>query len=175
MLRSKSGWIAIAIGVLVLVLDMSTKGLTQSYLPHLASFQGHYPYGGIPVFENFLGIEFSIVHATNKGAAWGMFANYQHLLLYLRAFFIVALFGYIFFYNKKRGFDIPLMLVAVGAFSNVLDFFLYGHVIDMLHFVLWGYDYPVFNIADAAIFTGIFWLFVASLVAERKQASIQRQ
>lgn len=170
MLRSKTGWIAIAIGVLILILDMSTKGLTQGYLPHLAAYQGHYPYGGIPIFENFLGIEFSIVHATNKGAAWGMFANYQHLLLYLRALFIAVLFGYIFFYNKNRTLDIPLMLVGAGAFSNVLDFFLYGHVIDMLHFVLWGYDYPVFNIADAAIFVGIFWLFTASLVAEKKQA-----
>ena len=33
---------------------------------------------------------------------------------------------------------------------------------DMLHFVLWGYDFPVFNVADSAIFLGICALFIMS-------------
>ena len=51
----------------------------------------------------------------------------------------------------------------MGALCNILDYFFYGHVIDMLHFVFWGYDYPVFNVADSFICIGVFWLFFASL------------
>jgi signal peptidase II len=122
-----------------------------------------YPYGGIPVFENFLGIEFSISHQINKGAAWGVLAEYQVPLLYLRIALILALLVYFLFFNKHSSWNIPLALIVAGALGNVLDFFIYGHVVDMLHVVLWGYDFPVFNIADSAICIGVAWLFVASL------------
>lgn len=122
-----------------------------------------YPYGGIGVFSNFLGIEFSLVHATNRGAAWGIFADWQMGLLILRILMILILLGYALFFNQRRILSFPLALIIAGATGNVLDFFLYGHVIDMFHFVFWHYDYPVFNVADSAIFVGIAWFIFDSL------------
>lgn len=122
-----------------------------------------YPYGGIGVFKNFLGIEFSISHQINYGAAWGILADYQIYLLYLRILLIVGMLLYIVFFNKHSSWEIPLVLIMTGAAGNVIDYFVYGHVVDMFHFVLWGYNYPVFNVADAAIFLGIAWLLILSL------------
>lgn len=140
-------------GFFVLIIDLITKFLTQLTIPLM--YGNQFPYRGIAVFKNFLGIEFSIVHATNKGAAWGMFADFQLYLIVLRIILIASLLIYLFFYNKNPRAVIPLALISFGAFGNIIDYFLYGHVIDMFHFVLWGYDFPVFNVADSAICIGI--------------------
>jgi signal peptidase II len=109
-----------------------------------------------------MGIEFSIIHQINRGAAWGVLADFQFPLLILRIALVVALIAYLFFSKKHPTWRIPLTLVVAGALGNIIDYFFYGHVIDMFLFRFWGYDYPVFNVADSAIVIGIFWLFCAS-------------
>ncbi|MBA3816785.1 MAG: signal peptidase II [Parachlamydiaceae bacterium] len=150
------------IGIFVFALDFFSKFFTNMYLPVMHRYAFWYPYGGIGVFKDFFGIEFSLSHQINYGAAWGMFSDYQIHLMYFRIFLLIALIIYAFFFNKHAGWRIPLTLIIVGALGNVVDFFIYGHVVDMLHFVLWGYDFPVFNIADSAIFLGITSLILLS-------------
>lgn len=152
------------IGLVVLLLDQLSKGWVYSHLPVIDASNYWYPYGGIPIFKNFAGIEFSINHMTNTGAAWGMFGNYQHFLIFLRMGLIVGLLIYLFYFNQHFSWQLPLIFIIAGAIGNVLDFFIYDHVIDMFHFVLWGYDFPVFNIADSAIFLGIASLFFLSFI-----------
>lgn len=150
------------LGILVFIADFISKYLTNAYLPIMQRNWLWYPYGGIGVFKNFLGIEFSLSHQINRGAAWGMLADYQLPLLYLRIGLIAVLIIYMIFFNKHTNWGIPLALIIAGATGNVIDYFLYGHVVDMLHFVLWGYDFPVFNIADSAIFIGVTLLIIIS-------------
>lgn len=152
----------IGIGLLFFLTDFLSKFWIYRNLPVVGDYIYRYPYGGIGVFQNFFGVEFSLNHATNRGAAWGILSQYQLYLLIFRIVLIVGLLIYVFFYNKRSEWQIPLALIIAGALGNVLDFFLYGHVIDMFHFVFWGYDYPIFNVADSAIFIGIFWLFLSS-------------
>jgi len=151
------------IGLLVLVADFLTKQYVQNHLPLM--YGSIYPYRGIAVFKDFFGIEFSLVHATNRGAAWGMFADFQFYLICLRIILIACLLIYLIFYNKHKGLTFPLVLITVGAFGNIVDYFLYGHVIDMFHFVFWGYSFPVFNVADSAICVGIFSLLIRECAA----------
>lgn len=152
------------------LLDQATKLLTHFYIPLMSRSAPRYPYGGVPVFKSFLGVEFSLSHTTNKGAAWGAFADSQIYLLLFRVIFIAAVGVYLAFFNKRSKLFAPLLLVVTGALSNVVDFFIYGHVVDMLHFVFWGYDYPVFNVADVMIFIGIFWLLWLSFTDEKAYA-----
>lgn len=146
----------------VLAVDFASKYLTHTYLPVMNRSWLWYPYGGIPVFKNFFGIEFSVSHQINHGAAWGALSEYQIPLLYLRITLIAILIVYVLWMNKHPNRKIPLALIIAGAIGNVIDYFLYGHVVDMLHFVLWGYDFPVFNLADTAIFLGIVTLMILS-------------
>lgn len=148
----------------VLIMDQVSKFAAYHYLPHAETGYYAYPYGGIGIFKNFLGIEFSINLMTNKGAAWGILGDYQLPLVIVRLCLIAGTLIYVFFFNKHRSWQIPLLLIAAGAIGNVIDFFVYGHVIDMFHFVFWGYDFPVFNIADSAISIGIASLLLLSWI-----------
>jgi signal peptidase II len=145
-----------------LLADQLTKIVVYRFIPLMDASPYWYPYGGIGVFKNIGGIEFSINHMTNKGAAWGVLGNYQLPLLILRIGLIIGLIVYLFCYNREAYWRFPLILIITGAIGNVLDFFVYGHVVDMLHFVLWGYDFPVFNLADSGISMGIGLLFLLS-------------
>lgn len=119
----------------------------------------YFPYGGIGVFHK-LGIEFVITHVVNKGAMWGFFANYQFLLVSIRIFIIAALGYYLYVKQMSDYRRACLVMILVGAVGNVFDCVIYGHVIDMFCFIFWGYVYPVFNIADAAIFGGILMILL---------------
>lgn len=160
--RSQVSFLWLWLGFVVILIDQLTKGLVYTYLPVIDSSLYWYPYGGIGIFRNFGGIEFSINHMTNTGAAWGVLGNYQLPLIILRIGLIVGLCIYLFYFNRQFSWQFPLMLVITGALGNVLDFFIYGHVVDMFHFVLWRYDFPVFNVADSAITIGIASLFFLS-------------
>lgn len=149
-------------GIFILLLDQVTKYLTFKFIPLVDQVPYVYPYGGIGVFRNWLGVEFSLNYMTNKGAAWGILGHYQFPLVLLRIGLILAMSFYLFFINKHKSWQLPLIAIMMGALGNVLDFFVYGHVIDMLHFVLWGYEFPIFNVADSFISVGIFSLLILS-------------
>lgn len=155
------------IALCVLAADILSKYWVHIHLPIMLSYP-HYPYGGIAVFHNWGGIEFSISHLTNKGAAWGALSGYQDALVAVRIVLIAGLIAYTIARGKNLSRRIPLVLIIAGAIGNVIDYYAYGHVVDMLHFVLWGYEFPVFNIADSAVTIGVFWLSILTMVEQRE-------
>lgn len=160
------------VAFIILALDAATKYWTHTHLPLMQRDTLWYPYGGIGVFKDFFGVEFSISHQINHGAAWGYFKQYQLPLLYVRIVLILALVGYALIFNKNSRLNIPFAMIIAGAVGNVIDYFMYGHVVDMIHFVLWGYDFPVFNIADSSIFLGICWFFLAT---PKEEAAVKKR
>jgi signal peptidase II len=157
----KKAFVFIAFAILVFMADAMLKAYIHNNIPPINASTPIYPFGGIGVFRGWHGIDFSIVHVMNKGAAWGVFASLQEYLLFARVAIIGGLLSYLFFVKTSPFRKFCLMLITVGAFGNVVDYFVYGHVVDMFYFILWEYSYPVFNIADSAIFLGI-----ASLLGE---------
>lgn len=160
-MRSSMLW---GLGVLLLLGDLLSKWATVAYLPPMHLSAPIYPYGGVAVFENILGVEFSLSFTTNTGAAWGAFSAYQLPLLALRMALIALMGWYVAFRAQGLEVKLPLLLILVGAIGNVSDYFLYGHVIDMLHLVLWGYDFPVFNLADSYITLGVGAMVMGSFL-----------
>lgn len=160
-----------AVACLILILDICFKGYINGNIPTIGSSMPIYPYGGIGVFKGWQGIDFCIVHVINKGAAWGAFASLQEYLLYTRIAIIGALIAYLCFGKETVFRKFSLVLVTAGALGNVIDYFAYGHVVDMFYFVLWGYSFPVFNIADCAIFFGIMFLLLQTFKFKRSSKS----
>ncbi len=154
---------------LVLTVDFITKDYVHNTIPLMHWSSAFYPYGGIAVFEDWHGIGFSINHVINKGAAWGMFASFQQVLLYLRIAVIGGLLTYLIFFPLSTARQIFFSLIVAGAIGNVLDYFIYGHVVDMFHFTFWGYTYPIFNVADSAISTGIVLVLIQGFVQKFKK------
>ncbi len=108
----------------------------------------------IVVWKNSIGIDFFIQHVTNRGGAWGMLASLYKPLLIIRVLIIMGLLAYLWSETPPFKKSLYIILILSGAMGNVLDSFLYGHVIDMFHFVFWGRSYGIFNFADAIIFIG---------------------
>jgi lipoprotein signal peptidase len=103
---------------------------------------------------------FDLAYVENTGMAWGLFSSFQFLILLLRMV-LIAIIGFGMMKSKSiQSQIVPYALIFFGAVGNVIDTFVYGHVIDMLHFTFWGNSYGIFNIADAMIFLGaIFIIF----------------
>lgn len=148
--------------IFFLLVDFASKSYALHAIPLMRRFDQGYPFGGIPVFEDFFGISFSLNLAYNTGAAWGFFQGSAGLLFILRTGVIVGLLGYLLFAKKPLVTLIPLWLVVTGAIGNALDYLLYGHVIDFFHFVFWGYSFPIFNWADSLITLGVIGLVLFS-------------
>lgn len=155
------------VALAILAVDFVSKGMVNFYFQPSELSSIFFPFGGVSIFQNLLGIDFCIHHVTNRGAAWGIGSSLQDLLLIVRIAVVVGLAAYIWLSPKAREYRYPLIMIIAGGLGNILDYFIYGHVIDMFHLFFWGYSYPVFNIADASIFLGIVWLLFHSFVRKK--------
>lgn len=149
--------------------DFFLKSYVHHFLPPMGLVPT-FPYGGIEVFENLYGIDFSLVHVMNKGAAWGMLSSYHQYLFYGRVLIVGVMLFYLFLFSV-RSEQLPLLMIITGALGNILDHIFYGHVIDMFYFRFWEKSFPVFNIADSAIFCGIAILMLQSYWKKKPKAS----
>jgi signal peptidase II len=127
-------------------LDQLTKWLVRQNIP----FDGE-----ISVIPGF----FSLIHATNTGAAFSMFTGNNAFFVGLAS---VALAAIIFFlirdsrmqtseHRFNRLTRISFALLASGILGNLTDRILRGAVTDFLHFYIQQYAWPSFNVADSCI------------------------
>lgn len=140
-----------------LVLDFVTKLYATLKIPYLDPAEGFYPFGGVPLFFSSA-VTFSLNTVTNTGAAWGLFPGRSGALFALRLAIIGGLFLHLWL--SKERVKWPLWLIVTGAVGNVIDYIVYGHVIDFFHWTFWGYSFPIFNFADVYISLGVAALFI---------------
>lgn len=166
-------WILLFLAAVFFAVDAASKYWVDQHLMHVRYASPFYPFGGIGVFQDFLGIDFAINKASNTGGAWSLFSSYPKALLIVRIGIILSLLTYALFFNKDRRRDLPFMLILSGAAANITDYFIYGSVIDMFHFVFWGYSYPIFNVADMLIFFGVTTMIVQELIKKIRSHAAQ--
>jgi signal peptidase II len=106
----------------------------------------------------YVASNFNLRFTFNPGAAWGFLANQSG---WQRHFFTVLGIGaavFIIVMLKKnsgqRLFCWAMSLILGGAIGNVIDRIVYGKVVDFLDVHAFGWHWPTFNIADAAICIG---------------------
>ncbi len=93
-----------------------------------------------------------ITHVSNTGSAFGLFPN-QTLFLLIASLVGIAVLLVFFRKQAGRGFMVrtSLGLQLGGATGNLVDRITMGKVTDFIDVGAW----PVFNLADASIVTGI--------------------
>lgn len=113
----------------------------------------------------------SLYSHRNRGAAWGMLEG-QMWLFYIVTVIVVV--GIIYYFHKEakghRIFGISLMLLLGGAIGNFIDRLLNGEVVDFVAVLIpvINYNFPIFNIADAALSIGVGMLIIHMILDEKK-------
>lgn len=137
---------------LVLFSDQGVKFLVQSLM-----YEGQ----TVPVLGSF----FHFTYILNPGAAFGLFAYKTWMLICLAGLVIAAV---IIFYRRimeqAAVIRLALALEMAGTMGNLLDRLRLGYVVDFLDFRIW----PIFNIADIAIVTGVGLLFYYLIFLDEK-------
>jgi signal peptidase II len=134
----------LALSGAILVLDQITKFLAATHLAARHAVE-------VTPFLN-------LVLVYNPGAAFSFLASASG---WQRPFFIaVALIASVWIvwllrrHPQQTLFSLALSLILAGAVGNVIDRILFGAVIDFLDFHAFGWHWPAFNVADAAITCG---------------------
>lgn len=105
-----------------------------------------------PVIDGF----FNITYVQNRGAAWGILNNNIILLVVITVLALGLICSFIFKESNIKKLDIVLYgMLLGGIIGNFIDRIFRGYVIDFLDFIIFGYDFPVFNIADMLIVISI--------------------
>ncbi len=111
---------------------------------------------------------FHITYAENTGMAWSLLSGQTGLLALISAVAIGVMLRYLLVNKPDKLTSFALALMIGGAAGNLYDRLFLGYVRDFLNFYIFGYDFPVFNIADAALCIGVFLLVIASFTEDRK-------
>ena len=109
-----------------------------------------------PVIDGF----FYLTNCRNTGAAWSLFSGNVDVLAYI-SLIAAVLVAVLIFFSKYTILSVSFGLMLAGAVGNMIDRFRLGYVNDFLDFVIFGYDFPVFNVADICVVIGGFVLIFA--------------
>jgi len=154
----------LSLAAVVVVLDQLSK---QWIVQNL---ELHHGFQVLPVF--------SIVHAHNYGAAFGFLNNaggWQTVIFAVIALVVsvVLLVWLQRIAAVERQLSLALAMVLGGAVGNLIDRLQYNYVVDFLSVHYSGWQFPAFNIADAAISLGAILLLMDSfglkILADRSQ------
>ena len=118
---------------------------------------------------------FYLTYVKNTGAAWSIFKNSTMFIIIVTIFIIIGLVYYIMKNSLDKYETIGYGIILGGAFGNLLDRVLYGYVVDYIDIMIFGYDYPIFNIADIAIVVGVIILFIGMFRGEKNEANSRKR
>lgn len=107
-----------------------------------------------------------LVMVWNRGVSYGLFTQSSDIGRWLLVAFGLGgslLFGAWLMKTPRFLPAFALGLIIGGAFSNVIDRLVYGAVADFFLFHVGGFEWYVFNLADAFIVAGVIGLVLAWL------------
>ncbi len=141
------------VAAIVFIADRVTKDLVTATVPYGTEFAA---------IDHLVWI----TNIHNSGAAFGLAPAFA--LVFLLASFGVAcgLVVYVFTHRDPVPADIVLGLVLGGTVGNLFDRVMFGTVTDFVAVHFW----PVFNVADSAVSTGVVLLLLGYVLRRPKSA-----
>src|SRR5699024_723405 len=143
--------------VIIIALDQLTKYMIVKSLEIGDS---------VKVIKNLL----YITSHRNEGAAWGILQGKMWLFYIVT---IVVLVILVMFF-KSEGYGKPLIqfglsLLIAGSIGNFIDRLFISEVVDFIDTYIFGYNFPIFNVADAALTIGVIVLIIVILFEGKEE------
>ncbi|PCF65141.1 signal peptidase II [Staphylococcus intermedius] len=152
--------LSLFIALVILIGDQLTKFIIRTQMTIGESFA---------VLPKFL----YITSHRNNGAAWGILSGKMTFFYIITVIILVAL---IVFYIKEAKHNmlmqIAISLLFSGALGNFIDRVSSGEVVDFIDTIIFGYDFPIFNIADASLTIGVILLMIVLLKDQNQKGKV---
>lgn len=113
----------------------------------------------VVVIKNF----FVLDKVTNEGAAFSLFSGYTFILVLISILVLYYVNKSIINDIRSKTGILGVSMLIGGILGNLFDRVFYGKVIDFLSFNIFGYMFPVFNLADTFICVGVGLLIIEFL------------
>lgn len=137
--------------LIIIAIDFIIKRIVLNYVTNIC------------IIPNF----FYLTLAKNTGAAFSLLEN--KIIFFIIIAFIVIY--YIFKYSIKEDIDkleqVSYILLIGGIIGNLIDRVIYGYVVDYLRFIIFSYNFPIFNLADICITIGTIFLIISIFRKEK--------
>ncbi|WP_086429113.1 signal peptidase II [Staphylococcus cornubiensis] len=114
-----------------------------------------------------------ITSHRNNGAAWGILSGKMTFFYIITVVILVALI--VFFIKEAKHnmlMQIAISMLFSGALGNFIDRVSSGEVVDFIDTVIFGYDFPIFNIADASLTIGVILLIIVLLKDQNQKGKV---
>lgn len=144
----------LALAAAVLVLDQAAKAAVLALLT------------GREAVTGFL----NLVLVANRGISFGLFQDMPQVGRWLWAAVALGISGALLVWMRRtpdRLLRYALAGIVGGALGNAIDRVRLGAVVDFVDLHAFGYHWPAFNLADAAITVGAVVLVADSLLGGR--------
>ena len=162
--------------ILLFVIDIVTKWVVVNHFGVSLMNEGirHNDSEVITIIKNFC----YIGGAINNKAAFSLGPSRVILLIISIVMSVGFIAFYIIQYKKiNTVYKLALALMIAGAVGNLIDRAFYwpsttgfDGVVDWIIFVFWGWEFAMFNIADACLVVGIIIILIEMLIEEIKEA-----
>ncbi|TRM06900.1 lipoprotein signal peptidase [Staphylococcus hominis] len=141
--------LSLIVAIVTLIIDQITKKVITATMNIGDSYE---------VIPHFL----NITSHRNNGAAWGILSGKMGFFYIITLIILVVL---IIFYIKETKYNVfmqvAISLLFAGALGNFIDRVFNGEVVDFIDTNIFGYDFPIFNIADSSLTIGVIFVIIA--------------
>lgn len=150
------------IAMVIIVIDQLSKWIVVKTMTYGDS---------TTVIENF----FYITSHRNEGAAWGILQGQMLLFYIITAVVVIGIIYYMQKYAREsKVLTVSLSLILGGALGNFIDRLFRKEVVDFFDFMIFRYNYPIFNVADSSLVVGVFLFIIATIIDEKKKGKVKQ-
>lgn len=148
------------IAVIALAIDQITKIIVEASLSFGETFK---------ICDFFL-----ITNVYNTGAAFSILEGKTVLLTVLSICVLIVIVKMMQEFKVNLKNTLAFGLMVGGILGNFSDRLFLGMVRDFLKFKIFGYNFPVFNVADVCIVVGVGLIMISIFKGEDKSGSSSR-
>lgn len=123
--------------------------------------------GTISIIPNF----FSLSYVENTGAAWSILTGRRYLLIGISIIMLFAIASIQKGLPERKLNYLSFSFLYAGVLGNLADRTLFGAVKDFFSFNFFGYEFPVFNVADIYIVISIILIIILMIKGGKNEVT----